>query len=210
MFGLSDNKDDNLEAPATDNNASATPSTPFNMDSSFSSPPPPTNDSAATNSVPPILSTPAINSFPSAAPPPPVPPTPSPTPASDPVKNDAPAAVPAPIPSPPAINNSSSLPQASSTLGTSSEDQLIKMKQQALQSLAPLIDHLEQTPEEKFKTTMMLIQASDNKDLLKEAYDAANQIPDEKVKAQALLDVVNEINYFTHQDNKSESSSDLS
>jgi hypothetical protein len=44
---------------------------------------------------------------------------------------------------------------------------------------------------------MMMIQASDNADLIPEAYETANQIPDEKVRAQALLDVVNEINYFT-------------
>jgi hypothetical protein len=66
-----------------------------------------------------------------------------------------------------------------------------------IMDLAPLVDHLEQDPEEKFKTTMMMIQASDNADLIPEAYETANQIPDEKVRAQALLDVVNEINYFT-------------
>ncbi len=76
-------------------------------------------------------------------------------------------------------------------------DDLLKLKQEALHSLAPLVDQLDQSPEEKFKTTMMLIQASDNADLVHEAYEAANNIPDEKARAQALLDVVNEINYFT-------------
>jgi hypothetical protein len=46
---------------------------------------------------------------------------------------------------------------------------------------------------------MMLIQASDNQDLLREAFQAAKEITDEKARAQALLDVVNEINYFTQQ-----------
>lgn len=78
-------------------------------------------------------------------------------------------------------------------------DDLLTLKQQALQSLAPLVNHLEQTPEEKFKTTMMLLQASDNPSLVHEAYEAANQITDEKKRAQALLDVVNEINYFTQR-----------
>lgn len=78
------------------------------------------------------------------------------------------------------------------------EDELINLKQRALQSLAPMLDHLDQTPEERFRTTMMLIQATDNAKLVREAYDAANQIKDEKVRAQALLDIVNEINYFTH------------
>lgn len=97
-------------------------------------------------------------------------------------------------------------PSAASLVDSDHEEQLIKLKQQALQNLAPLVDHLEQTPEEKFKTTMMLIQASDNAELVKEAYEAANQITDEKARAQALLDVVNEINYFTqHQQGDTDS-----
>jgi hypothetical protein len=74
---------------------------------------------------------------------------------------------------------------------------LIDIKSESLKQLAPLVGHLDQTPEEKFRTTMMMIQASDNQDLIKDAYAAAQQITDEKAKAQALLDVVNEINYFT-------------
>jgi hypothetical protein len=95
-------------------------------------------------------------------------------------------------------SKSSEKPTAASLMNRSSENELMKMKQKALQSLAPLVDHLDQSPEEKFKTTMMLIQASDNAELVKDAYDAANQIKDDKVRAQALLDIVNEINYFTH------------
>ncbi|MBC7582114.1 hypothetical protein H7097_04605 [Aeromicrobium sp.] len=83
------------------------------------------------------------------------------------------------------------------TVGTSSP--LNNLKQQALLQLSPLVGHLDQTPEEKFRTTMMMIQASDNQSLLQTAYDAANQIEDEKARAQALLDVINEINYFSQQ-----------
>ncbi|HXY17960.1 MAG TPA: hypothetical protein VEH48_00885 [Candidatus Nitrosopolaris sp.] len=100
----------------------------------------------------------------------------------------APASTPFPAAEPPAA-----APDSSSDGG-----ELLQIKQQALHSLTPLIDKLEQTPEEKFKTTMMLLQASDNPTLVKDAYAAANQITDEKTRAQALLDVVNEINYFTH------------
>lgn len=81
--------------------------------------------------------------------------------------------------------------------GTS--DDLIGIKQQALQQLQPLVSHLDQTPEEKFKTTMMMLQASDDQSLVKTAYDTAQQIKDEKQRAQALLDIINEINYFTNQ-----------
>lgn len=74
---------------------------------------------------------------------------------------------------------------------------LLNLKQKALQDLSPIVGHLDQTPEEKFKTTMMMIQASDNQKLLPDAYKAAQAITDDKAKAQALLDVINEINYFT-------------
>jgi hypothetical protein len=81
-------------------------------------------------------------------------------------------------------------------------DDLLQIKQEALQHLTPLVGHLDQSPEEKFRTTMMMIQATDDQSLLKGAYETAKQITDEKVRAQALLDVVNEINYFTQQHNK--------
>lgn len=74
---------------------------------------------------------------------------------------------------------------------------LLDIKQKALSQLSPIVGHLDQSPEEKFKTLMMMIQASDDQSLLQEAYDTAQKITDEKTKAQALLDVVNEINYFT-------------
>ena len=73
---------------------------------------------------------------------------------------------------------------------------LIEIKRQALSQLAPLLKHLDQTPEEKFRTTMMMIQASDDVTLVKTAYESALAISDEKTRAQALLDIVNEINYF--------------
>lgn len=82
-------------------------------------------------------------------------------------------------------------------------DDLLNIKQQALQHLSPLVSHLEQTPEEKFRTTMMMIQASDDQTLVKTAFDAAQAITDDKARAQALLDIINEINYFTqHQGNQ--------
>jgi hypothetical protein len=84
------------------------------------------------------------------------------------------------------------------TLDNSDHSELLDLKQSALKQLSPLVDHLDQTPEEKFRTTMMMIQASDDQRLLKDAYEAAQKITDEKTKAQALLDIVNEINYFTH------------
>ncbi len=124
-------------------------------------------------------------------------------PTSAPVPDIAPASDPTPdtpaIDEPPATSAPSD-PEpvvAGDTGGTG--DDLITIKQQALQQLQPLVSHLEQSPEEKFKTTMMMLQASDDQSLVKTAYDTAQQIKDEKERAQALLDIINEINYFTNQ-----------
>lgn len=80
--------------------------------------------------------------------------------------------------------------------------ELIDVKQKALHDLTPLVGKLDQPPEDKFRTIMMMIQASDDQSLVKAAYEAAHKIENEKARAQALLDVVNEINYFTqHPEN---------
>lgn len=114
------------------------------------------------------------------------------TPGFDSPLNSVPPAMPAQVASPP-------IPPAVEQPG---DESLIAIKQDALASLTPLVGKIDQTPEEKFKTTMMLIQASDNASLIKEAYATANQIPDEKARAQALIDVINEINYFTQKHDK--------
>ena len=90
-------------------------------------------------------------------------------------------------------------PTSSTVTSSAHDDDLLKIKQQALQQLSPLVGHLNQTPEEKFRTTMMMIQASDDQSLVNRAYEAAKDISDEKTRAQALLDIINEINYFTQQ-----------
>jgi hypothetical protein len=76
-------------------------------------------------------------------------------------------------------------------------DHLAGMKQQALDQLEPLIGHLDQSPEESFKTTMMMIQANDNHMLLEKALEQAKLITDDKERANAMLDIINEINYFS-------------
>jgi hypothetical protein len=103
------------------------------------------------------------------------------------------AAIPEPVTTTPVGTNQS---EPTATVGN---DDLIDIKQMALQQLKPLVGHLDQTPEEQFRTTMMMIQAADDQSLISKAYQAASAITDEKVRAQALLDVVNEINYFNSQ-----------
>lgn len=82
---------------------------------------------------------------------------------------------------------------------TGANDRLLDIKHHALEELEPLIDELDQTPEEHFRTLMMMIQANDDETLIEKAYQTAHNIDDEKAKAQALLDIVNEINYFTQK-----------
>lgn len=117
--------------------------------------------------------------------------TPSPTPSLPQPPADSPA--------PPAAT-ANALHDNDSIVDMSKND-LIDIKQKALTQLNPLVDHLDQTPEEKFRTTMMMIQASDDQKLIAVAYEAAQKITDEKARAQALLDIVNEINYFTQHHN---------
>ncbi len=89
------------------------------------------------------------------------------------------------------------VPAAGPQLSDGDHNDLLTIKKDVLSQLSPLVGHLDQTPEEKFKTTMMMLQSTDDHSLVKTAYEAAQQITDEKEKAQALLDIVNEINYFT-------------
>ncbi len=110
----------------------------------------------------------------------------------------APLTQPSPPPSAPSLPPDSSPPPAQADSDTTTHE-LIDIKQQALGQLTPLLGQLDQAPEEKFRTIMMMIQASDDQSMIKTAYEAAHAIQDEKARAQALLDIVNEINYFTSQ-----------
>ncbi len=132
--------------------------------------------------------------------PPSAPSMPAPT-SNDQTLDELAASVSAPSPAAP---SSSDAPAPTSNgsdddLLDNKDNDLLDIKQKALQHLSPLVGHLEQSPEEKFRTLMMMIQASDDQSLLSEAYEAAEKITDEKDRAQALLDIVNEINYFTQQ-----------
>jgi hypothetical protein len=73
--------------------------------------------------------------------------------------------------------------------------ELEQVKERAVSLLLPVIDSMEGTPEQKFEMLMMAARSSSNAALLNKALDAAQNIPDEREKASALLDVLNEINY---------------
>lgn len=183
-----------VAAPATPNPTLVSPTTP---------PPPPPPPLSAPTSSPSSISLPSIQ-----------PSVPVTLPKAE-VLETAPAIVPeavaltgaaatgtpaTPVSTSTASATASTAPPAATSDGPETMEDLFLIKQDALHDLSPLITHLDQSPEERFRTLMMMIQASDDQDLIRPAYEAAHQIADEKIRAQALLDIVNEINYFTqHQ-----------
>lgn len=72
------------------------------------------------------------------------------------------------------------------------------IKQTALSELRPLVDKLDVSPEEKFDTYLLLIRSTDDKSLIVPAHDAAVAIVDEARRAQALLDIIKEIDYLSN------------
>jgi hypothetical protein len=125
-------------------------------------------------------------------------PMPFDTPTAD-SSTDAPATAPEAAAAPEVDTPAEEPAPADTSAPDPSSDALLALKQQALAELSPLVDQLDQTPEERFRTTMMMIQSTDNQSLIQSAYEAAEKITDEKIRAQALLDIINEINYFTQQ-----------
>lgn len=83
--------------------------------------------------------------------------------------------------------------------GTSSAD-LDGIKLNALKELRPLMDKVDLPAEEKFDTYLMLIRSTDDSTLIGPAHAAAQGIADEKRKAEALLEVIKEIDYLSRKD----------
>lgn len=108
------------------------------------------------------------------------------TPASIPAPVPAPEPVAAPIPDPIAI--------ATQPLG----DDLSPIKTEAINELRPLVDKLDLPAEEKFDTYLLLLRSTDDKSLIAPAHAAAQAISDEARKAQALLDIIKEIDYLSN------------
>lgn len=75
--------------------------------------------------------------------------------------------------------------------------ELDSLKKDALEELRPLVDKLDLPADEKFDTLLLLIRSTDDKTLLGAAHEAAKGIADETKRAQALLDVIKEIDYFS-------------
>jgi hypothetical protein len=122
-----------------------------------------------------------------------VPPTMSSTPPVD--EPSADADKPAPKVEHPHAKNHDKKPESSAS-GAGNSD-LDGLKASALEELRPLVGKLNLPAEERFDTLLLIIRSTDDQSLLGEAHDAAKEIADDTRRAQALLDVIKEIDYFS-------------
>ena len=111
-----------------------------------------------------------------------------------------PPVVPAPAPqvvSPATVSAPEPVMPAPSVPAIPPSSDLDSIKNDALKELRPLVDKLDLAPEEKFDTYLLLLRSTDDKTLIAPAHVAAQSIVDETKKAQALLDIIKEIDYFS-------------
>lgn len=72
------------------------------------------------------------------------------------------------------------------------------VKKDAINELRPLVSKLDVSPEEKFDTYLLLIRSTDDKSLIAPAHEAAKAIEDEARRADALLNIIKEIDYLSN------------
>ena len=108
-----------------------------------------------------------------------------------------PSTMPAPDPVLPDPVYSAPAPSLADDTSPMTDPALDSIKQDALAELRPLVDKLDVNPEEKFNTYLLLIRSTDDKSLISPAHEAAKSIEDEAKKAQALLDIIKEIDFLS-------------
>jgi hypothetical protein len=129
----------------------------------------------------------------------PIAPQPAPGPLPDaaaPVPTPVPQPGPTAVPSAPLAGPEPALPTLPSFSGVAVGG-LDDLKKTALSELRPLVGKLDLPPEDRFDTLLLIIRSTDDQSLLEPAHEAAKAIPDETKRAQALLDVIKEIDYFS-------------
>ncbi len=114
---------------------------------------------------------------------PPLPTVPPMPPVSDPVATPV---VPTPVTSEPVAHPT-----------THGSGELDSIKLEALNELRPLVDKLDVPADEKFDTYLLLLRSTDDKSLIAPAHEAAKAIADEARRAQALLDIIKEIDFLS-------------
>lgn len=98
----------------------------------------------------------------------------------------------------PAVETPNLAPPPIEAAPTLASSELDTIKKAALEELRPLADKLNLPPEEKFDTLLLIIRSTDDKELIGAAHEAAKSIPDETRRAQALLDIIKEVEYFSN------------
>ena len=94
-------------------------------------------------------------------------------------------------------NSTDTSAAAMGSVATMDVVELDGIKLEALQELRPLVDKLDVSPEEKFDTYLLLLRSTDDKTLVAPAHEAAKNIVDEARRAQALLDIIKEIDFLS-------------
>lgn len=86
----------------------------------------------------------------------------------------------------------------SNTNRTDNADNLLnEAKQKALDALVPIMNSLDDSdPERKFDLSIKAIRYTDDKKLVNVALNAALKIDDDSARAEALVELINEINYL--------------
>lgn len=74
---------------------------------------------------------------------------------------------------------------------------LDSIKLAALNELRPLVEKLDVPADEKFDTYLLLLRSTDDRALIAPAHEAAKAITDEARRAQALLDIIKEIDFLS-------------
>lgn len=105
---------------------------------------------------------------------------------------------PAPMPDPTAMSAPTAPVAAPVVVAPTVSSDLESIKKDALSELRPLVDKLDVSPEEKFDTYLLLLRSTDDQALIAPAHEAARMITDEARRAQALLDVIKEIDYLSN------------
>ena len=97
----------------------------------------------------------------------------------------------------PVVEDTTPVIDVPAPIASAADPALDSIKQAALNELRPLVDKLDVSPEEKFDTYLLLLRSTDDRDLIAPAHDAAVAITDEARRAQALLDIIKEIDYLS-------------
>ena len=109
----------------------------------------------------------------------------------------APIAAPTPIPEPiEPIQPIQPIAPISAPAPVNPASDLDLIKREALTELRPLIDKLNLPAEEKFDTILLTIRSTDDSSLILLANATARQIADDTRRAEALLNVIKEIDFF--------------